>query len=62
MPDGDEPLVTTAEDPLLDAETRAAMAVFGERTRLRVPLVYGGERLGLLVLAETERERRYTEE
>ncbi len=38
------------------------MAAFGERTRLSVPLVYGGERLGLLVLGETERERRYTEE
>jgi len=62
MPAGDEPLVATAADPRLDDETRAAMAVFGERTRLCVPLVYGGERLGLLVLGETERERRYTAE
>jgi diguanylate cyclase (GGDEF)-like protein len=62
MPDGEESLVTTVADPLLDDDTRAVMEVFGERTRLCVPLVYGGERLGLLVLGETERERRYTEE
>jgi diguanylate cyclase (GGDEF)-like protein len=62
MPAGDEPLVTAAADPLLDDGMRAAMGVFGERTRLSVPLVYSGERLGVLVLGETERERRYTEE
>jgi diguanylate cyclase (GGDEF)-like protein len=62
MPPGDEPLVAAASDPLLGQEARAAMAALGDRTRLSVPLVYGGERLGLLVLAETGRERRYTEE
>ncbi len=57
----DAPVVTNAADPIVPLAVRSAMEVSGERTRLTVPLVYGTERLGLLTLVETERERRYTE-
>ena len=36
------------------------MTAWGERTLLNVPLVFGDQPLGLLVLIETERERVFT--
>jgi GGDEF domain-containing protein len=39
---------------------RARLAERGEKTRLSVPLVYNDEVLGMMILVETERERRFT--
>ena len=38
---------------------RSLMERWGEKTRLSVPLVFEGEPIGLLVIMETERERRF---
>ncbi len=46
---------------LSDAD-RAAMLQWDEKTWLSVPLVYGGEVLGMMVLIETARERRFDED
>ncbi len=54
------PRVETLSDPELDPATRASMEKRGEQTRLSVPLAYGEESLGILVLSETEREREFT--
>jgi GAF domain-containing protein len=57
---GRELRVETLSDPLLSPEVREAMTAWGERTLLNVPLVFGDQPLGLLVLIETERERVFT--
>jgi diguanylate cyclase (GGDEF)-like protein len=49
-------------DPDLSETDRTAMLEWGEKTWLSVPLVYGGDVLGMMVLIETGRERRFTEE
>ena len=46
----------------LEAEDRDAMVQWGEKTWLSVPLVHGDEALGMMVLIESENERRFTEE
>lgn len=56
------PVVETVSDPELDPETRASMEKWGEQTCLSLPLRFGDERLGVLVIGETERERRFTAE
>ncbi len=48
-------------DPHLDADVRASMETWGEKSCLTVPLMYRGAALGLMELIELERERRYTE-
>ena len=56
------PVVETVSDPLLDAESRESMERWGEKTCLSLPLRFGGATLGVLVVCETERERRFSEE
>jgi diguanylate cyclase (GGDEF)-like protein len=46
----------------LGADDRAAMIKWGEKTWLSVPLVHGDEVLGMMILIESENERRFTEE
>ena len=57
-----EPVVETVSDPSLDAESRESMERWGEKTCLSLPLRFGGATLGVLVVCETERERRFSEE
>jgi diguanylate cyclase (GGDEF)-like protein len=55
-----EPVIETLSDPSLDAQSRESMERWGEKTCLSVPLRFGDLTLGLLVVCETERERRFT--
>ena len=55
-------LVEHISDPRLDPASRAAMVAWGEKTMLTVPLRFGDESVGLLVVFETEVERVYTAE
>ena len=57
---GDAPVVETISDPGLDPGTRASMDLWGEKTCLSLPLRYGDERLGMLVVGENERERSFS--
>jgi PAS domain S-box-containing protein len=57
---GDEVVVQTVSDPRLPAEVRGLMENSGEKTLVNVPLRFGGEPFGMLVLIETAAERRYT--
>ena len=56
------PVLETVSDPLLDAESRESMERWGEKTCLSLPLRFGGATLGVLVVCETEHERRFSEE
>ena len=56
------PVLETLSDAQLDADVRHSMETWGEKTCLSLPLCFGDERLGILVLGETTRERRYTAE
>ncbi len=47
-------------DESVPAAVRRAMAAVGELTHLHVPLVFGGEALGTLVLVETSGEREFS--
>ena len=49
----------TLSDASLAADVRASMEQWGEKACLNVPLIVEGERLGILVLIETERERTF---
>jgi len=55
-----EPVLETISDPALDEQSRESMARWGEKTCLSVPLRFGDETLGLLVICETESERHFT--
>ena len=55
-------LVETLSDPTLDAMSRASMEASGEKTCLSAPLYFGDEPLGILVLIETARERRFSDD
>ena len=57
-----EPVLETISDPHLDPQSRASMERWGEKTCLSLPLRFGGATLGVLVVCETERERRFTGE
>jgi GAF domain-containing protein len=46
-------------NPDLQPAIRARMEKWGEKTRLSVPLIFDGEPIGMLVIIETERERRF---
>jgi diguanylate cyclase (GGDEF)-like protein/excisionase family DNA binding protein len=52
--------VETLGDPGLCPEALASMETWGEKTCVNVPLYFGDEPLGILVLIETERERVFT--
>jgi diguanylate cyclase (GGDEF)-like protein len=60
--DGRTVVVETFSDPAIPADSRESMKYWGEKTCLNVPLYFGDEPLGILVLIETERERRFTPE
>jgi GAF domain-containing protein len=49
-------------DPALAEPTRATMEKYGDLSYLNVPLVFGGQSFGVMVLVETEVERRWTED
>ena len=57
-----EPVLETVSDLQLDEQSRESMERWGEKTCLSLPLRFGGATLGLLVVCETERERRFSEE
>jgi diguanylate cyclase (GGDEF)-like protein/excisionase family DNA binding protein len=57
---GDGPVLETLSDSGLDPGSRASMEQWGEKTCLSVPLRYQDERLGLLVIGETQRERSFS--
>ena len=48
------------DDPDLQIDSRESMELWSERACLSVPLMFGGEALGLLVLIEVRRDRRFT--
>jgi len=60
--EGAVPVLETLSDARLDPDVRRSMETWGEKTCLSLPLRFGDERLGILVLGETTRERRYTSE
>jgi diguanylate cyclase (GGDEF)-like protein len=47
-------------DESIGADVRSSMDDNGEKTCLNVPLIFNDEPMGILVLIETERERRYS--
>ena len=55
-------VLESLSDPDLNPDTRASMERWGEKTCLSLPLRFGDEKLGVLVLGENERERRFTPE
>jgi len=59
--EGGEIVVETISDPALAEDARASMEEWGEKTCLNVPLMFKGEPLGIMVLIESARERRFTE-
>ena len=54
--------VETISDPAVHPNVRALMERGGEKTLVNVPFRFQGEALGMLVLIETEAERRFTED
>ncbi len=56
---GGKIVVEQASDETIDQALRDEFALLGETTFLNVPIVFKGEPLGLMVLAETERERHF---
>ena len=54
--------VETISDPALDPDVRDSMEGWGEKTCVNVPLSFGDEPLGILVLIETERERTFSDD
>ena len=60
--EGAVPVLETLSDAQLDPGVRRSMETWGEKTCLSLPLRFGDERLGILVIGETKRERRYTSE
>ena len=54
--------VQSLSDEDLSPADRERLTARGEKTRLSVPLVYSHEVLGMMILVETGRERRFTAE
>jgi GGDEF domain-containing protein len=52
--------VQSLSDEDLSPADRVRLTARGEKTRLSVPLVYNDEVLGMMILVETERERRFS--
>jgi diguanylate cyclase (GGDEF)-like protein len=59
---GGHPVIETLSDPDLDAQSRESMERWGEKTCISQPLQFGGSTMGVLVVCETERERRFLPE
>ena len=55
-------VVETISDPNIAPDARASMEEWGELTCVNVPLFFGDERLGILMLIETRRERVFSQE
>jgi diguanylate cyclase (GGDEF)-like protein/excisionase family DNA binding protein len=55
-------VVETISDPDVPLDSRASMEQWGEQTCLNVPLSFGDEPLGILVLIETRHERVFLQE
>jgi len=55
-------VVETISDPGIAPDSRESMQYWGEQTCLNVPLSFGDESLGILVLIETQRERVFSSE
>ena len=55
-------VIETISDPHIAADSRESMEYWGEQTCLSVPLCFGEEPLGILILIETHRERVFTRE
>jgi GGDEF domain-containing protein len=55
-------LETYVDDPDLDERERAVMVEYDEKAVMEMPLVFGGETLGVLGVVESRRDRRFTEE
>ena len=55
-------VVETISDPDIAPDSRASMERWEEQTCLNVPLHFGDEPLGILVLIETRRERVFSQE
>jgi len=55
-------LETYVDDPDLDDLERAVMIEYDEKAVMEVPLVFGGETIGILGVVESRRDRRFTEE
>jgi len=49
-------------DPDLAQNTRGIMEAYGDRSYLNVPLIFNEQSFGVMVLVETEYERRWTDE
>jgi diguanylate cyclase (GGDEF)-like protein len=58
----EHPVIETLSDPELDQQSRESMERWGEKTCLSQPLRFGGSTMGVLVVCETERERRFMPE
>ena len=52
-----EPVLETLSDPALNPESRESMERWGEKTCLSLPLRFGAEAIGVLVVCETVHER-----
>ena len=59
---GGQPVVECISDPDLDPVSRESMERWGEKSSLTMPLKFGDEPMGMLVITETGFERRYTPE
>ena len=57
---GGVPVQESLSDPDLDPASRRSMLQWGEQSILNVPFAFGDQPLGLLVIVETARERRFT--
>ena len=57
-----ELLETYLDDPGLDERERAVMIEYDEKAVMEIPLVFGGEILGVLGVVESRRDRHFTEE
>ena len=55
-------LETYLDDPELDQREREVMVEYEERAVMEMPLVFGGETLGILGVVESRRDRRFTDE
>ena len=58
--EGKLPVEQVASDPDITPGARESFEKFGDKAYLNVPLVFNDQPYGLLVLIETERERRFT--
>lgn len=50
------------DDPDLDPGERTVMQKYDERAVMEMPLVYGGETIGVIGVAESRRDRRFNDE